>query len=221
MSESTNTNPDLKPLTAELKSDHEHSRQDLRALEGFIADLKADRAATKEKERREAWTRYVSLSIVIIAVFAAIATQWAGKYSSRTLVSLNDATFLQAKASDQWSFYQAKSIKQNLYETSHAAAGKPGAGLEGAVDDRIARYEKEKKEIMEQARQFEAERDTARKRADLASVKGGGMGMAVAVFSISIALASICLVTKRKPLWFMALALAAGALAEMIRVWLE
>ena len=48
-------------------------------LKSFIADLKADRAATKEKEKREAWTKYVSLSIVIIAVIAAIAAQWGGK----------------------------------------------------------------------------------------------------------------------------------------------
>ena len=33
-------------------------------------------------------------------------------------MALNDATFHQAKASDQWSYYQAKSIKQNLYEVA-------------------------------------------------------------------------------------------------------
>src|ERR1041385_7316714 len=95
-------------------------QSELNELKNFIADLKADRAVTKEKEKREAWTKYVSLTIVVIAVFAAIATQWAGKYSSRTLAKLNDATFFQAKASDQWSYYQAKSIKQNLYETSRS-----------------------------------------------------------------------------------------------------
>src|SRR5258708_19468474 len=85
-------------------------------LKVFIADLKADRAAQKEKEAREGWTKYTSLTIVILAVLAAVATQWSGKYGSRTLVNLNDATFNQSKASDAWSFYQAKSIKQNLYE---------------------------------------------------------------------------------------------------------
>src|SRR6058998_3676651 len=93
-------------------------QSELNELKNFIADLKADRAAQKEKEKREAWTKYTSLSIVFIAVLAAVATQWAGKYSSRVLVSLNDATFEQAKASDQWSYYQSKSIKQNLYEVA-------------------------------------------------------------------------------------------------------
>src|SRR6266496_169071 len=58
-------------------------QNELNEMKNFIADLKADRAAQKEKEKREAWTKYTSLSIVFIAVLAAVATQWAGKYSSR------------------------------------------------------------------------------------------------------------------------------------------
>src|SRR5437773_4627817 len=96
-------------------------QSELVELKNFIADLKADRAAQKDKEKRESWTKYTSLSIVFIAVLAAVATQWSGKYSSRVLVALNDATFDQAKASDQWSYYQAKSIKQNLYEIGRAS----------------------------------------------------------------------------------------------------
>ena len=44
----------------------------------FIAELKADRAATKEKEKSESWTKYVSLTVVIIAVVGSIAAQWSG-----------------------------------------------------------------------------------------------------------------------------------------------
>ena len=90
--------------------------RELGELKEFIAELKADRAAQKEKEKREAWTKYTSISLVQIAVLASLAAQWAAKYSSRVLVSLNDSTFYQAQASDQWGYYQAKSIKRNLYE---------------------------------------------------------------------------------------------------------
>ena len=119
-------------------------------LKEFIAALKADREAAKEKEKREAWTKYVSLSVVIIAVCAAIATQWAGKYSSRTLAQLNDATYNQAQASDQWAFYQAKSIKQNLYEVSRSQLPRPAddaARPQKEFEEKIAKYEKEKSEI--------------------------------------------------------------------------
>ena len=69
--------------------------REISELKEFVGDLKADRAATKAKEQREAWTKYVTLNVVIIAVIAAIATQWGGKYSGRTQMS-------QAQASDQW-----------------------------------------------------------------------------------------------------------------------
>ena len=51
---------------------------ELKDLKGFIAELKADRAATKEKEKRESWTKYVSLTVVVIAVVGSIAAQWSG-----------------------------------------------------------------------------------------------------------------------------------------------
>jgi Domain of unknown function (DUF4337) len=37
---------------------------------------------------------------------------------------------------------------------------------------------------------------------------------------VSIAMASICTVTKRKPLWFIAIALAAVGVFEMVTAWL-
>src|SRR5262249_20560175 len=90
--------------------------QDL--LREFIVELKADRDAAKAKEKRDSWTTTAGVSLVFIAVLAAVATQWGAKYSGRTMTALNDATYAQTLASDQWSFYQAKSIKENLYEIS-------------------------------------------------------------------------------------------------------
>ena len=199
---------------------------ELNELKTFIADLKADRAATKEKEKREAWTKYVSLTVVIIAVCAAIATQWSGKYGSRVLVQLNTATYNQSQASDQWSFYQAKSIKQNLYEVSRNQLPKTTDATEAAqqaaeFEKKIAKYDLEKKKIMDDAKEFEKKRDEARKNADEASAKGSSMGLAVSLFSVSIAMASICMVTKKKPLWFVAVLVAAIATGQMILLWLR
>ena len=201
--------------------------KELSELKAFIADLKADRAAQKEKEARESWTKYTSMSLVIIAVVAAIAMQIAGKYSGRVLVQLNDSTFNQAKASDEWSYYQAKSIKQNLYEVAkeqavHEAGGQSGDSGKrlNEISEKISRYEAEKQQIKSQATTLEKKRDQARAEADLASRKGTDMGLVVSIFQISIALGSICLVAKKKPLWYLSLALAAGAAVEGIRVWL-
>ena len=201
--------------------------KELKELRGLVEEMRADRLATKEKEKRESWTKYVTLSVVIVAVIAAIATQWGGKYSSRVLVQLNNATFYQAKASDQWGYYQAKSIKQNLYEVSRAQPSRTGDTNDPAVakvlkdfNDKITKYEKDKADIKAEADRLEHQRDEAREIANQNSSKGAGMGLAVSLFSVSIALSSICTVTKKKPLWYFSLTLAAVAIVEMLRVWL-
>ena len=42
------------------------------------------------------------------------------------------------------------------------------------------------------------------------------MGLAVSIYQIAIAMGSICLVVKKKPLWYLALLLGAGATAQML-----
>jgi hypothetical protein len=194
-------------------------------LKGFIADLKADRAAQKEKEKKESWTKYVSMSLVFIAVLAAVCTQWAGKYSSRTLVELNNSTFDQAQASGEWGYYQANSIKQNLYEALQEIAPKETVTADSKSMElfktKIAKYEALKKEQKDKAEALQKARDEARAKALDSSRHGSGMGMATSIFQISIALGSICLVTKKKWLWYLSLLLAAGATWQMMSVWLN
>jgi len=198
--------------------------KELAELKGFIADLKADRAAQQEKERREAWTKFTSMSLVFIAVLASVASQWSGKYGGAVLVSLNNSTYNQALASDQWSYYQAKSIKQNLYEALREIGPKTAptdtaAGMT-AFNAKVAKYKADEAEIMEKAKGLEKERDAARAVANRANELGGYMGTAVSVFQIAIALGSICLVTKKKPLWYLSMALAVLATLKMVQAWM-
>ena len=88
-----------------------------------------------------------------------------------------------------------------------------------AFNAKVAKYDSEKAEIKQKAEQLENERDAARAVATSASEHGGGM--AIAIFQISIALASICMVTKKRPLWYVSLVLAALATAKMVFVWLK
>lgn len=185
-------------------------QKEIAELKEFIAELKADRAAVKEKEHRESWTKYVSLTLVVVAVIAAIAAQQSGKYGGRSQMS-------QAQASDQWAFYQAKSIKQHLVETTIAqlqgsATGAVGQDEIKKLKQEAQRYDAEKAEIKAKAEALEHVRDDA-------GVRGGKLGLAISLFSVSIAVASVCIVTKKKPLWFASMALAALAVAQMCRAW--
>src|SRR5437764_5483217 len=72
--------------------------------------------------------RRIALSTAILAALAAIAALEAGATINEALVLKTEATRLQAEASDQWAYYQAKGIKLAIQEASAEswrAAGKP------------------------------------------------------------------------------------------------
>ena len=194
---------------------------DLNELKQLVAELRADHVAQKEKEKRDSWTKYVSLTMVCIAVLAAIATLKGGGFSTRTLKEMNEATFNQTQASDQWAFYQAKSIKENLYEIEldHLnAAPVPDAAAIAKMKARIDKYEKDKADVTTLAKNFEATRDAARKTAVNASEHSKGMGYSITLFQIAIALGAMCLIVKKKPLWIVSLILGSLATVQMIYV---
>ena len=194
---------------------------DLDELKQLVAELRAEHVAQKEKEKRERWTKYVSLTMVIIAVLAAIATLKGGGFSTRTLKEMNEATFNQTQASDQWSFFEAKSIKQNLYEIEldHLSAGpSTDAAACSKMKTKIAKYDQEKADIATLARKYEAARDEARRTATQAAEHSKQMGLAITLFQIAIALGAMCLIVKKKPLWIVSSLLGVIAIAQMIYV---
>lgn len=185
----------------------------------LIVSIKAEKQAQKEKELRDGWTKYVSLTLVCLAVLTAIATLKGGGFTTRTLKELNEATFEQANASDQWAFFQAKSIKQNLYEIEGDLMPKDAEvkALE-KVKAKVEKYGKEKEEIMKEAKAHEVKRDASRSNAAKAADMSKNMGLAITLFQISVALGGICLITKKKWLWFSSLGVGGYAAVRMITV---
>ena len=126
-------------------------------LAALVRELREERIAEKAERdaqaQRERWTRYTSITIVVVAVLTAVASLWVGKFSTRTLAALNDATFHQVKASDTWSLYQAKSIKQNLYEVTRDQTQALGAGdaraaaILATMNGKLAQYEQDRRTI--------------------------------------------------------------------------
>jgi hypothetical protein len=184
-------------------------QDELKELKGFIGELKSDRAATKEKEKRESWTKYVSLTVVVMAVLASIAAQWSGRYSGRVQMS-------QAKASDFWNLYQARSVKGHLLEVTTNVLARMNTASDPQVQKMlkdyskgVAKYDSGKDESQKIAKAFEEDRDAA-------EILGKKLSPAIPLFSVSIALASLCLLTKKKPLWFVAMIMAALATVLMV-----
>ena len=64
----------------------------------------------------ETWISWVALSTAILAVLAAIAGLLSGQHA-------NEAMMNQIEASDQWNYYQAKSIKASVLDAKMSLAG--------------------------------------------------------------------------------------------------
>jgi hypothetical protein len=197
------------------------TNEDLHAkLEQVLEELAADKKKAKEKEAAEAWTKPAAVSIVILAVLGATAVQRQGSFGSRSLKHTNSAIYRQVEASNQWAYFQAKSTKANLYEAGAAQVRALPAGPEQAkalaeIDSRVEHYRKEQEPIKAEATRLEGLRDDDNRAAEANALTGAKLGMASLTLQIAIALDSICVVIKKKYLWYAALALGLAGAAQL------
>jgi len=158
-------------------------------------------------DKKEPWLNLLALTTVILAVCATLATFKGGGFSTRSVLRQN-------QASDQWAYYEAKSIKGNLYEMDREHLVREvklleaGKGNSAALEDarkaledtkaKVAKYEKEKAEIKEKAESIERERDDATRH-------GAPFGLAVIYLQIAILLSSIAALMKKQPVYWLGL----------------
>src|ERR1035438_3314201 len=107
-------------------------------------------------DKKETWTTYLAITTVLIAVCATLSTFKGGGYSTKSLMN-------QQKASDQWAFYQSKSIKSYLFgmqkenlelqydalKPDKSASKEKLADFEKRINtysEKLAKYDKEKEE---------------------------------------------------------------------------
>src|SRR5512139_1411113 len=146
-----------------------------------------------------------------MAVLAAITTLYVGKFSSR-------AVLIQGQESNQWAYFQAKSIKGHTYQIQKerlelelfAQSGKLPQEAEAkyrrTIDTyggEIKRYEKEKNEIKTKAEDMTRQKEAAQYMA-------GSFGYSLIFLQIAIMLSSIASLTKKQALWHFGLATVSG-----------
>ncbi|HEU4382316.1 MAG TPA: DUF4337 domain-containing protein [Anaeromyxobacteraceae bacterium] len=159
--------------------------------------------AIREELEKEGggFLRRVALSTAVLAALAAVAALRAGATANEALVMKTEATRLQAEASDQWAYYQAKGMKAAVQEATRAswlAAGKePPADL----GERVARYAKEQEAIGAAAREKETERDARSREADHLLHQHHRFASAVAFFQVAIALGAVAALTRSRLVW--------------------
>lgn len=145
--------------------------------------------------------------IVFLAALLAINTMIGGQNSSKIMNNT-------IAANNQWAWYQAKNVRQVLYETA-AVESKIPANKE-KFESEAKRMEDDKKEIMAKAKALEAEREVARQKSPWFTWGGSVLQIAIVLLTASILAVSM-------PMFYISLVVGAvGSLfvSQALYMWL-
>jgi len=169
------------------------------------------------EEKKEPWLNYLAMTTVLFAVCATLSTLKGGGYGSKAIMS-------QSQASDEWAYYQAKSIKGYVYDLQKEKFEMDLKALKGTasrslamdyqkkIDDyaqKAKKYDDEKAEIMKKAGALEVARDDAQ-------MHSGAFGMAAMFLQVAILLSSIAALMKKKAFWQLGMLSGAFGLAYFL-----
>jgi hypothetical protein len=148
----------------------------------------------------------VSITIAILAVIAATVGSLETLETADAIGDKNAAVLLQNKATDTWNFYQAKSIKKNLYAI---AAANPGP----AADDfkkQAERHGVDEQELFDKGQTLERQAEEKLGDSERHENRHHILTVAVTLLHVAIAISTIAIIVRgqRWP-WYAALALGA------------
>lgn len=158
------------------------------------------------------WLDHVPRTTAVLAIVAAVSSgQYANQFS-RTILA-------QAEASDQWSFYQAKSIKRHLVNSqiemlqamskSRPEAAPELAKLEENDRGLVRKYEAELAAAKVTADGMVADKDKHQKQGDR-------FQLAFIILQAGVVLSTIAASAKRKELWGLAIACGLAGLLVVL-----
>ncbi len=173
-----------------------------------MAEVELPNPEELEERRDKAFSRRVALTTAIYAVVLAIASLGGNN-------SMKDMLLAQQQSSDQWAFYQAKVIREHLYRAQKLvmeAELADAAAVRGPRQDRLEalakqfadeerRYNAEKKDIEQDAKRLEHERNVNRDRDPY-------FDYAEVLLQIAIVCSSVSILSTSRPMFWFSMALA-------------
>jgi Domain of unknown function (DUF4337) len=148
------------------------------------------------------YTLPVSLTMSILAVLVAGATLLGHRAHTEELL-------LQSRATDQWAYYQAKNIRlhemQGIADLLGALAPqerKETLAVREKYLKEVERYQSDKEDISEKAKELEKERDAVSRRADR-------FDAGEALLEVGLVICSVTMLTRRREFWLGGIAVAA------------
>jgi hypothetical protein len=146
----------------------------------------------------------VSVTIAILAVVAATVGSLETLETASAMGAKNTAVLLQNQATDNWNFYQAKSIKKNLYAI---AAANPGPEADD-YKKQAERYGKDEQELFAKGKALEQQTEEKLLESESHEHRHHILTVAVTLLHVAIAIATISIIMRgqRWP-WYAALGL--------------
>jgi hypothetical protein len=147
---------------------------------------------------------YIALFVAVVATFMALCNVKDGNVVQAMQQS-------QAKAVDQWAYYQSKSTKQHIAENSADMLSvqldmNPGLKPEvrARVEASIAAQKRAAKKYEKEKEQIKAEAEQAAKDYDTMNIHDDQFDLAEACLSVAVALAGVSALTKKR--WLLGVA---------------
>lgn len=174
-----------------------------------MAEVELPNTEELEEMRGKTFTKRVALITAIFAVILAISSLGGNNAMKEMLLA-------QQQSSDQWAFYQAKALREHLYRGQklrlEADLLERGGSMKPEVrkhyevmlkksDEEESRFIKEKKEIEQEAKKLEHERDINRD-------KDPYFDYAEVLLQISIVMASVSILSLSRQIFYFAIAAA-------------
>ena len=174
-------------------------------------DSLRERIAEEREKSGGSFLRWISLTTAILAALAAIAALKAGATVNEALVLKTDATRIQAQASDQWAYYQAKGIKGAVAQSAINTWEAAGKSAPPRLSAETARYTAQQDSISRAAKELEHQRDEKSRESEVLLSQHHIYAAAVALLQIAIALGAIAALTGSRFVWFGSIGLGAVA----------
>lgn len=161
--------------------------------------------ALQEKLNEEGgrWIMYVAMTAAILSVLAAGAALFAGHHA-------NEATLSQIKASNAWSYFQAKGVKSYILSMKVSLLKDLDKQVDPKDLEKIIAIEGEQSEIKKEAINLEDE-------SKLHLMRHVPLSAAVTFFQVAIALCALTVLTKRRYLYYGSLLLSFTGIIFLVK----
>lgn len=152
----------------------------------------------------------IAVLTACLATLGALCSYQSGKTMTDAVLLKNEAAMRKTEAADHWAFYQAKGIKQMLTENAAELAKEPAS--QSALRSKAKQYQEDKDQLQRQARALEGQANTLNDESEQVIHLHHRWAQAMMIIQIAISLAAITILTKKRWLYFSALAAAVSGL---------